>query len=240
MNKPYYYRIRSLVTGQRYIGSQYGSGADPSNLFCNYFTSSKKVQLLIENNGVESFVIEKIVQIPNARTLEAKVLKRLYNLLGKEEFMLRFINRNVSPGILMDEASTKKRANNPTRRKRLSESHKEKYKDGYTNPFKGCTHTDDTKRYLSEIAKQRFMDLNNHPRGFKGHSHSELTRQKISNNNPRSFLGVTGSDHPSYGLKWWNNGLEDVRSYECPGEGWVSGRVFKPRNKRSEKGIKEK
>lgn len=27
------------------------------------------------------------------------------------------------------------------------------------------------------------------------------------------------------GLKWWNNGVVDVRSLECPGEEWINGRL---------------
>jgi hypothetical protein len=27
------------------------------------------------------------------------------------------------------------------------------------------------------------------------------------------------------GLKWWNNGVVDVRSLECPGNEWVNGRL---------------
>lgn len=27
------------------------------------------------------------------------------------------------------------------------------------------------------------------------------------------------------GSKWWNNGVVNKRSHECPGDGWVKGQV---------------
>lgn len=33
------------------------------------------------------------------------------------------------------------------------------------------------------------------------------------------------------GLKWWNNGIENIMRKECPGEGWKSGRLYCKRNK---------
>ena len=36
------------------------------------------------------------------------------------------------------------------------------------------------------------------------------------------------------GKLWWNNGVEQTRSFECPGEGWVRGRLpFPPNTNRS-------
>lgn len=230
--KPYYYRIRCLATGQRYIGSQYGSGADPNNLLCSYTTSSKRVKSLIEQHGAGCFVIEKIVQCPNARQFEAKVLRRLYGRLGKDAFMESFLNRNISPGILMDSDMCKSRAENPIRRRRVSESRKRLYADGYQNPFKGKTHTRSTKDHLSKIAKERFADPANHPRGFLGRQHTDDTRRRMSENCARPLDGMLGEDHPTYGLVWWNNGIEDLRARECPGNEWNRGRVFKPRKKR--------
>lgn len=34
----------------------------------------------------------------------------------------------------------------------------------------------------------------------------------------------TGSNNPSYGKLWWNNGSQEVKTANCPGSGWVRGR----------------
>ena len=47
-----------------------------------------------------------------------------------------------------------------------------------------------------------------------------------------SLIGKKGNQHPSFGIKWYNNGKEDKRSFEHPGVGWIEGRVFKERKKR--------
>lgn len=42
------------------------------------------------------------------------------------------------------------------------------------------------------------------------------------NSNPNA------SEPPSQeGSSWWNNGVEQVKVFECPGEGWVQGRLGK-------------
>jgi hypothetical protein len=36
---------------------------------------------------------------------------------------------------------------------------------------------------------------------------------------------LLGSNH----TKWWNNGMNDLKAIECPGDGWTLGRLFKER-----------
>jgi hypothetical protein len=99
----YYYRIRHIETGKIYIGCQYGQRADPAQFFVTYFTSSKTVQQIIMESGKHSFVIEKIIPLRDAQRYERRILVWWYTKLGKTCFMDKFINRNTSPGILIDD-----------------------------------------------------------------------------------------------------------------------------------------
>jgi hypothetical protein len=65
--------------------------------------------------------------------------------------------------------------------------------------------------YLYENAKKRRSESIRGISINKGNIHSKETKQKMS--------------EMRKGMKWWNNGNIDVRSLECPGEEWISGRL---------------
>lgn len=88
---------------------------------------------------------------------------------------------------------------------------------GEKNGFYGRHHTEETRARMSESAKKRppvsdevRKRMSERMKGnqyLKGHKHTEETRKKMS------------------GLVYWNNGSVVKRSRECPGEGWVRGRI---------------
>jgi len=124
--KPYYYLIRHKPSGKLYAGSQYGRNSDPNNLLETYFTSSKLVKDLIEKDGVDSFEIEYIDCRPDAREYEQKYLMMMYEKYGREKFLDKFLNRNLSPGILLTEeiiakANEKRKISNSISAKKLIE-----------------------------------------------------------------------------------------------------------------------
>ena len=53
----------------------------------------------------------------------------------------------------------------------------------------------------------------------KGVRRSDETRRKIS----EARMGKP--NQTLVGKGWWNNGVKTIRSKECPGDGWVRGRV---------------
>ena len=62
----------------------------------------------------------------------------------------------------------------------------------------------------------------------KGKRHSAEARQKMS----KARKGKTLSEETRLkmsksrkGTRWWNNGISNTRSRECPGEGWTRGRL---------------
>jgi hypothetical protein len=130
--KPYFYIIQHKPTGKLYAGSQYGKNSHFKNLLVTYFTSSKSVNELMIKDGVESFDIIIVEERPDAREYEQKYLMEKYSNLGRSVFMSEYLNRNLSPGILLTEESIKK-ANGPEKRRKCSESSKRLFVEGRHN-----------------------------------------------------------------------------------------------------------
>lgn len=115
---------------------------------------------------------------------------------------------------------------------RLYEMIRNEYRDyikGENHPSYGRKNSDEVKQKMSELAKERFK---NKPGTFKGKTHSEETRKKLSNN----MKGKTQSNHQKervkeslIGTKWYHkpNGAnlrtlpDDSKIVE---EGWLCGR----------------
>jgi hypothetical protein len=128
--KPYTYLIKHKPTGKVYYGFRSANRVDPQDdLWKNYFTSSLKVQQLIEETGVDSFDVEirKVFETKEQATnWETRVLRRC-NVLKDD----RWINQNVAGYIVPTEES----------RKKISDYHKDKPK------------SNDHKQKLSESQK---------------------------------------------------------------------------------------
>ena len=77
---PFTYVITHIPTGKRYYGSRYKKGCLPNDLWTNYFTSSQKIKLLIEQDGLKSFSCEvrKIFNsVVECRTWESRFLHKI-------------------------------------------------------------------------------------------------------------------------------------------------------------------
>ena len=119
----------------------------------------------------------------------------------------------------LSEANKGKHQSEESRRK-MSESHKGKHL------------TAETRQKLSEA-----LSGENHP--LFGKHLSEETRRKLSVNNGRFWKGKHLSEEHRHRLSealkgkqnwtkdshWWNNGISNKRSRECPGPEWKRGRI---------------
>lgn len=80
MTVPYTYLITHIPSNKKYYGVRYANGCHPNDLGVKYFSSSKDLLKLIEQDGTESFLFEvrKIFASgQKACEWESKVLKRL-------------------------------------------------------------------------------------------------------------------------------------------------------------------
>jgi hypothetical protein len=163
--KPYTYLIRHKPTDRVYYGVRTANKHEPQeDLWHQYFTSSPKIQQLIEETGQDSFDVEirRVFKTKEqAVAWETRVLRRC-RVLEDE----RWINQNVAGYIVPTEESRKKisdyhtgKAKSQEHKKNLSESQKgkpkkskayqtpeyralmSKLKSGPNNPMygKGCT-----------------------------------------------------------------------------------------------------
>jgi len=65
--------------------------------------------------------------------------------------------------------------------------------------------------------------------GSSGRVLSEETKNKIRQKNKNKKLTEEQKELISRQVsqrRWWNNGVEDKHTIECPGEGWILGRLF--------------
>jgi hypothetical protein len=85
----------------------------------------------------------------------------------------------------------------------LSEETKKKLSDSH----KGKKFTEEHKKKLSEVKKGRII--------------AEEHRENIRKGS------LKGKDNPSFGKRWWNNGVENKFCKECPGEKYVLGFLHK-------------
>lgn len=75
---PYVYCIIHKTNGIKYVGSKTSKKANPEDLFVKYFTSSKIVKQIVQEQGKEAFDIEWIMIQETAEAalaLESKILK---------------------------------------------------------------------------------------------------------------------------------------------------------------------
>lgn len=206
--KPYYYIIKHKPSGKLYAGSQYGKNSHPDNLLKIYFTSSKLVKELIEKDGIDSFEIQIIDCRPDAREHEQKYLMKMYEQYGREKFLDKFLNRNLSPGILLTEESIAK-ANGPEKRKKCSLSAKRLFEEGKHN-FQKILNP-------SKLEKNRKKSSER----MKGNSYGSL--RKMTDELKNKLAEKSKGNTNVRGTKWWTNGVINKRSRECPGEGFLLG-----------------
>lgn len=148
---------------------------------------------------------------PSNATIEA-VKKRMLsedNPAKKEEFRIRHSNLMKEKSIF---ATDKNPSKNLKRREELSTSMK--------NFLTSLSIEEYQELYKNRIEKTKVM--------FRGSGNPFYN--KTHTKEVKDLLGKL-----SRGTKWWNNGKENRKCKECPGEGWVRGRYFKNNPRKNKK-----
>lgn len=208
--RPYFYMIQHKPTGKIYVGSQYGKNSSPDNLFSSYFTSSKIVKSLIEKDGKNSFEIILLKERLDARDYEQKFLLEKYYELGRKLFLETYLNRNLSPGIILSEeiiqkANIKRKISNSISAKKLIEEGRHNFQKNPAHLNENWRKKVSERMMGNDYGKFREMD-------------DEL-KNKIAE-------GAKGNTNVR-GTKWWTDGKINKRCKECPGENFKLGTTKK-------------
>jgi hypothetical protein len=142
--KPYTYLIQHRPTGKVYYGFRSANKVDPEqDLWKQYFTSSSKVQQLIEETGVDSFDVEvrRVFETKEQAIIwETRVLRRCKVLHDD-----RWINQNIAGYIVPTEESRKKISDYHKDKPKTNE-HKQNLSKSQKGKSKNYVQTDEHKR----------------------------------------------------------------------------------------------
>jgi len=173
---PYTYIIKHKPTGKLYYGYRGANKVEAQeDLWKNYFTSSKKVKELIEQDGADSFDFEirKVFETQEqASDWERKALRRLKVLYND-----KWLNQNIAGHVVQTEESRRK-ISERFKGIPLTEEHKRKVSEAQKGkPKKSKVYQ--SKEYRENMSRLKSGKLN----GRYGLEVSEETRNKISQAN---------------------------------------------------------
>jgi group I intron endonuclease len=226
----YLYKVTNKINNKIYIGVH-----KTQNMDDGYMGSGKALLLAFRHYGKENFektIISEYNTEEEMFAAEADIVTEEF-VLRKDTYNIKLggcggwshVNSNISDEIIEKRAAGLRR--------HYEEAGTEN-RSGANNPFFGKTHNEQTKKQISEQKKEFYANGGAHPKGYLGKQHTEETKKQISERlkTTSSLIGKTGDLHPSSNTKWFNNGVDHIRSKESPGVGWVEGRIFKERKKR--------
>lgn len=207
--KPYTYLIKHRPSGKVYYGYRSANRVDPDqDLWKQYFTSSPKVQKLIEETGADSFDVE-VRQIfetkEQASDWETRVLRRCKVLHND-----RWINQNIAGYIVPTEESRKK-ISDYHKDKPKSEEHKEKIRRSNLGKNKGKTATDEHRRKNSDSHKGE-------KNAMYGKHHSDKTKAKIG---ALMSERIKGDNNPMRKVEWTEERREHMRQIRAQRAPWT-------------------
>lgn len=214
---PYFYIIEYKPTSQYYAGIRISKKSTYGDILKSYFTSSKYVKQLMEEDTADNFIVRKLKKFSNVddcREYEVKFLKKV-NAIANPRFLNKSNSGTASKSgmdYISDINKNKVYYNNGEDTIWLTPS--DSIPDGYT---KGKLHTvsEETKSKISNtLKKKRIM-----PKTCQDERSAEY-RANLS----KSIKGKTK------GYKWINDGVNNTKVHYSElqtyiDNGWQLGRA---------------
>lgn len=185
----YVYLIKNLINGKMYFGITENTFTERYGGNVAKHTHNDHLKRSIQKYGIENFEINEQFDVAynedDLWDLEDMYMC-IYNTLDPKYGYnkKRSGRKHKGYGKLSEESKRK-----------ISETVKKKYADGYVNPVKGKKHTEESKRKNSEAHKGE-----KHP--MYGTHRSDETKKKISDaqkGQKNHMYGKTGEKNPLYG-----------------------------------------
>lgn len=98
--------------------------------------------------------------------------------------------------------------------------------EGAVSPFVALNKDPERAKRIGEINGQR--EKKKAERGEHQWQNPEMIARLVQQRIESGVLIENGKK--MRGKRWWNNGVNQTRAFECPGEGWVRGRLPFPAN----------
>lgn len=194
---PFTYLIGWSLHNLWYYGVRYKKGSTTNDLWTIYFTSSKKVKKIREELG-EPDVIQIRKIFSSIETAKAWETKVLRRL--KVISKDKWINESVGKPIGGWNEGTR---------------HSEKTKTKLRNIFLGKSLSFETKDKIRLAMKQRKL------------TDEHKTKIALAHKGKKKNINIEKIRKERVGRKLWTDGINEIFSFICPGDGWTRGRAQK-------------
>ena len=224
------YKTNNLINGRIYIGQH-----SLSNI--NYLGSGIILKQAIKKYGRDSFEKEILVDGIRNKNLLNELEKHYIQLYASQ---IKGVGYNISKGgigVMWGRSHTeeaKKKMSESTKGSKRSDKVKRQMSEsrrGANNPMYGRNHTEEAKRKMGEANKGRTLSEENRRKLSEGCSRyhllgikvSQETKDRISKNNARYFLGRKLSDEHRKKIGKGNTGKQRILNcVYCNKSGGVS------------------
>lgn len=239
----YIYKITNTVNNKVYIGQTTRTITERYEEHLNHASNSVNRHLYDAMNhyGVESFIIESLEECEDTKLNDRENYWISYYKSNDRSYGYNMTSGGEGGNTCANLSEERKQMRSAAITSKLSgRSQPKELVEKRVAKLRGQKRTEEQRQRFSEAQKKR--DASTFARGF---TVPQERRDKIS----QSLIGQVQSEDTKLKrkesmskLKWWNNGVENVRASQCP-EGFVAGRInFKPSSeskaKSSHKGTK--